>query len=123
MSSWVCSLAIVAAAGWFWSALSSFVGGVLLSLGFGVIRVAVLLLDAEGAEFVFEQVASVMEPGGETGPLSVRVEAGGPYLLVAARNVESTAVTANREWSSSQVRINVGSRGDGEARGRVAKVV
>jgi hypothetical protein len=89
-------------------------------LGLGVVRVAVLLGDAEAAQLGFQGVAAALaagQPGGEDQPVvgegggrgAVRGDGGAELVQDNLAVTWWCAVTrrAYREWSSSQVRISV----------------
>lgn len=62
----------------------------------------VFLFHAQAAEFVFEVVAAAFAAGERvvnTMPLSVRVEAGIPYVATVCRKVSATIGPVTRIWA------------------------
>jgi hypothetical protein len=70
-----------------------------LALGLGVEQVAILLGDPEGGQQVLEGVTAAAGPGGIDAPLSVKVEAGSPWALLACRNVSTTTCPVTGAWA------------------------
>jgi hypothetical protein len=76
-----------------------------LAAGGGVVGAGVDLSDPEAVYFVFKAVASAFasgEPGGNTMPLSVNVEAGIPWAATVLRNSASTMGPVTRRWAVTE---------------------
>jgi hypothetical protein len=65
------------------------------TLGLGVVRLAILLLHAEAAQFGFQAVAAAFaagQPGGEHHAMSVKVEDGTSYWPQACHHLDQPAL-------------------------------